>query len=67
MGYCSICANLKSMAKGTKTTNEKNNHTKLLQEHHEAQELEQKSAMVHREKSLKSSTQYMCLTIDGME
>ena len=28
MGYCSICANLKSMAKGAKTTKEKDIHKK---------------------------------------
>ena len=31
MGYCSICANLKSIAKGAKTTKEKGIHKKTLQ------------------------------------
>ena len=67
MGYCSICANLKSMAKGAKTTKEKDINKKLLQDHREAQALERKNAMHHREKSLKKPEQYMCLMIDGMD
>ena len=55
------------MAKGAKTTKEKDDHKKVLQEHHKAQMLEQKRAMVHREKSLKNPEQYTCLTIDGMD
>ena len=67
MGYCSICANLKSLAKGAKTSIEKDMSKKLLQEHHEAQSLERKKVMHHREKCLKSPEQYMCLMIDGMD
>ena len=67
MGYCSICANLKSMAKGAKTTKEKDIHKKALQDHREAQSLERKKSMHHREKSLKKPEQYMCLMIDGMD
>ena len=63
---CSICANLKSMAKGTNTTKEMDNHNKFLQEHCEAQAFERKRAMVQREKSLRNPAQYMCLIIDGM-
>ena len=44
MGYCSICTNLKSMAKGAKTTKE-NINKKLLQDHREAQALERKKTM----------------------
>ena len=67
MGYCSICANLKSLAKGAKTSMEKERSKKLLQEHREAQSLERKKAMHHREKCLKMPEQYMCLMIDGMD
>ena len=67
MGYCSICANLKSMTKGAKTTKEKEIHKNLLQAHREAQALERKKTMHHREKSLKKPEQYMCLMIDGMD
>ena len=67
MGYCSICANLKSLAKGAKSSMEKDMSKKLLQEHREAQSLERKKAMHHREKCLKSPEQYMCLMIDGMD
>ena len=55
MGYCSICENLKSMAKGAKTTKEKDMNKKLLQDHREAQALEWRKVMHHRENSLKSS------------
>ena len=67
MGYGSICANLKSMAKGETTTKEKDVNRKLLQDHREAQALERKKAMHHREKSSKKPEQYMCLMIDGMD
>ena len=67
MGYCSICANLKSLAKGAKTSKEKDMSKKLLQDHREAQSLERKKAMHHREKCLKMPEQYMCLMIDGMD
>ena len=67
MGYCSICANLKSMTKGAKTTKEKDVNKQLLQDHREAQALERTKAMHHREKSLKKPEQYMCLMIDGMD
>ena len=53
MGYCSICANLKSLAKGAKTSMEKDMSKKLLQEHREAQSLEQKKVIHHRENCLK--------------
>ena len=59
MGYCSICANLKSVTKGAKTTKEKEIHKNLLQAHLEAQELERKKTMHHREKSLKKPEQYV--------
>ena len=38
MGYCSICANLKSMAKGAKTIKEKDINKKLLHDHREVVE-----------------------------
>ena len=53
MGYCSICANPKSSTKGAKTAKEKDINKIILQDHREAQALERKNAMHHREKSLK--------------
>ena len=67
MGVCSICANLKSMAKGAKTEVEKERFKLLLQEHRDGQALERKKAMHHREKSLKNPERFMCLMIDGMD
>ena len=67
MGHCSICANLKSLAKGEKTSMENDMSKMLLQEHREAQSLEQKKAMHHSKKCLKRPEQYMCLMIDGMD
>ena len=67
MGYCSICANLKSVCKGAKTVTEKELNKKLLQDHRDAQALERKKAMHHREKSINYPTNYMCLMIDGMD
>ena len=58
MGYFSICA---------KTTKEKDIHKNLLEDHRQAQALERKKSMHHREKSLKKPEQYMCLMIDGMD
>ena len=63
MGYCSICANLKSSTKGAKTTKEKD----INKDHREAQALERKKVMHHREKSLKKPEHYLCLMIDGMD
>ena len=67
MAYCSICANLKSMVKGAKTTKDKDIHKKSLQDHRDAQALEQRKSMHHKEKSLKKPEKYMCLMIDGMD
>ena len=67
MGYCSICANLKTSTKGAKTAKEKDINKSLLQDHREAQALERKKAMHHREKSLKKPEHYLCLMIDGMD
>ena len=50
-----------------KSSKEKDLNKKLLHDHHEAQSLDQKKAMHHKEKSLKNPEQYMCLTIDGMD
>ena len=67
MGYCSICANLKSSTKVAKTTKEKDINKKLLQDHREAQALERKKAMHHKEKLLKNLEHYVCLMIHGMD
>ena len=67
MGYCSICANRKTLGKGAKTSKEKDMSKKLLQEHREAQSLESKKAMHHKEKCLKMPKQYMCLMIDDID
>ena len=53
MGYCSIFANLKSVCKGAKTMIEKELNKKFLQDHQDAQALERKRAMHHREKSIR--------------
>ena len=64
MGYCSICANLNSSTKGAETPKEKDINKSLLQDHREAQALERKKVMHHREKSLKKSEHYLCLMLD---
>ena len=51
MGVCSVCANLKSMAKHGRTDLEIKNFKTLLKEHWESQALER----------------YMWLIIDGMD
>ena len=48
MGYCLICANLKSLGRAVRTSMEKDMSKKLLQEHREAQSLERKKAKHHR-------------------
>ena len=54
--------------KGAKTvTMEKDINKKLLQDHQEAQALERRRAMHHRDKSMNKPKQYMCLMIDGMD
>ena len=67
MGYCSICANPKSSTKGAKTAKEKDINKSLLQDHREAQALETKKVMHHKEKSLKKPKHYLYLMIDGMD
>ena len=47
MGGCSICASLKSMAKGGKSDVEIRNYKNLLKEHRESQALERSKAMHH--------------------
>ena len=66
MGYCSICENLKSSTKCAKTAKEKDINKSLLQDHREAQALERKKVMHHKEKSLKKPEHYLCLMIAGM-
>ena len=67
MGVCSICASLKSMAKGGKSDDEIKNYKNLLKEHRESQALERSKAMHHRRKALQSPERYMCMIIDGMD
>ena len=67
MGVCSVCANLKSMAKSGRTDVEIKKYKTLLKEHQESQALERSKAMHHRQKALQSPEQYMCLIIDAMD
>ena len=67
MGVCSVCVNLKSMAKSGRTDVEIKNYKTLLKEHRESQALERSKAMHHRQKALQSSERYMCLIIDGTD
>ena len=67
MGVCSICASLKSMAKGGKSDVEIKNYKNLLKEHRESQALERTKAMHHRQKAFQSPEKYMCMIIDGMD
>ena len=55
------------MAKGAKTTKKKRINKKLLQDHQEAQALEWKKTMHHREKSSSKPEQYMCLMINSVD
>ena len=66
MGVCSICASLKSMAKGGRSDEEIRNYKILLKEHRESQSLEQYKAMHHRQKALQSLERYICMIIDRM-
>ena len=67
MGVCSICATLKSMAKGGRSDEQIKNYKNLLREHRDSQALERSKAMHHRQKSLQSPERYMCMIIDGMD
>ena len=67
MGVCSICASLKSMAKGGKWEEEIKNYNSLLREHHESQTYECSKPMHHRQKALQSLERHMCMIIDGMD
>ena len=67
MGVCSICATLKSMAKGGISDEQIKNYNNLLREHRDSQAFERCKAMHHRQKSLQSPERYMCMIIDGMD
>ena len=63
---CSICASLKSIAKGGRSDEEIRNYKILLKEHRESQSLEQSKPMHHRQKALQSLERYICMIIDRM-
>ena len=67
MGVCSVCASLKSLAKGGKSDDEIQNYRNLLKAHHESQALERSKVMRHRQKVHQSPEKYMCIIIDGMD
>ena len=67
MGVSSVCASLKSFAKGGKSDDEIQNYKNLLKVHRESQALERSKALCHRQKAHQSPEKYMCIIIDGMD
>ena len=68
MDVYSICASLKSMAKGGRSNDEIKHYKNLLKEHRESPTLEHSKAMHHRQKALQSPERYiLCMVIDGMD
>ena len=67
MGVSSVCASLKSFAKGGKSDDEIQNYKNLLKDHCESQALERSKAMRHNQKAHQSLEKYMCIIIDGMD